>query len=154
MMNENGAVLNLLRITMAAYLVLSAILTWTAIEVGVPYIVGGTGNPESVADDFMQRGTGISAPGILLIAFAVLLVLTWLPRPWRAIPVLLVVVPATVWLILSAAALTLPSGPFSSDIGGLGVALWLLSLATLVLMIVLALVAGFRAMRRASASED
>ncbi|HEX2140936.1 MAG TPA: hypothetical protein VHK28_01505 [Candidatus Limnocylindria bacterium] len=95
-MNDGAGALNLLRLTVALFIVLSLILTFVAISVGVPYRVGGIGEIENVGADSFLRGTGLSAPIVFLIAFAVLLALTWLPTPWRAVPVFMIVVAAVV----------------------------------------------------------
>jgi hypothetical protein len=131
----------------AAFVLLSLALTAFAIAERVPHRFGGSGAREDVAADAFARGTGISAPLVFLIVFAVLLALTWLPGRWKALPLFLAAAAGGIGLVAGIAEIPLGSGPFAYPIGPVAVALWFLSVAAIVGMIVTGILAGISALR-------
>lgn len=127
---------------------LTLVLTWIAIEVGVPYRLGGVGEADEVAADAFTRGTGISAPLAFLVVFVVLLALSWLPGRWKAIPLGLAAAAGSVGLVAGLVEIPLGSGPFAYPIGALGMATWFLSVAVLVALVVSGIGAAVSALRR------
>lgn len=140
--------LTLFRTSLAAFAALSLVLTWIAIDVGVPYRLGGVGEADEVAADALMRGTGISAPLVLLVAFLVLLALTWLPGRWKAIPLGLAAAAGTVGAIAGLLEIPLGSGPFAYPIGAFGIAIWFLSVVALVAVVVFGIGALVQLRRR------
>ncbi|HVL52993.1 MAG TPA: hypothetical protein VM344_01880 [Vitreimonas sp.] len=145
--------LTLFRASVAVFVVLSLILTWIAIEIGVPFRLGGAGQREQVAADALTHGTGISAPLVFLVVFVVLLALSGLPGRWKAIPLFAAAIAGGVGLVAGVAEIPLGSGPFAYPIGGLGIAIWFLSIATAVVLVVSAITAAISIIRRHRATE-
>jgi len=142
--------LDLFRLSLIAFIVLSLALTGIAIAVGVPYRLGGRGETENVASDAFARGTGISAPLVFLIVFAILLALTWLPGRWRAVPLLLAALAGGVGVVAGVAEIPLGSGPFAYDIGPLGILLWITSLLAAIGIVIFGISAAASSLGRGS----
>jgi hypothetical protein len=139
--------LKLFRTLIVVFVALSLALTFFAIEARVPYRFGGSGARDDVAADAFAHGTGISAPLVFLIAFVGLLGLTWVPGRWKALPLMLAAVAGVIGLIAGVAEIPLGSGPFAYPVGVLPVALWLLSMAALIGIVISGVVAGISAVR-------
>jgi hypothetical protein len=139
--------LALFRGSVVVFVALSLVLTAFAIAEQVPYRLGGSGAREDVAADAFGRGTGISAPIVFLIVFAVLLALTWLPGRWKAAPLFLTAIAGSIGVTAAIAEIPLGSGPFAYPIGPLAVALWFVSIATAAGIVITGVLAGVSAWR-------
>ena len=146
--------LKLFRIVVGVFVALSLALTFFAIEAQVPYRFGGSGARDDVATDAFAHGTGISAPLVFLVAFVVLLALTWIPGRWKAIPLFLTAVAGVIGFIAGIAEIPLGSGPFAYPLGAVPVALWLLSMAAVIGIVISGLAAGISALRHPTRSVD
>ena len=144
--------LTLFRALVVVVVALSLVLTAFAIQDQVPYRFGGTGAREDVATDAFAHGTGISAPLVFLIVFVVLLALTWLPGRWKALPLLLTAVAGAIGLIAGIAEIPLGSGPFAYPIGPLPVALWVVSIAAVIGVVMFGIVAAISALHHSTRS--
>lgn len=139
--------LTLFRVLVVVLIALSVALTLIAIAEGVPYRFGGSGEAENVGRDALLHGSGISAPIVFLIAFALLLTLSWLPGRWRAIPIFLSALAGAIGIVAGVAEIALGSGPFAYDIGLIGVVLWLASILSAAGIVVLGFIAGVSSLR-------
>ena len=140
------------RTSALAFLILSVILTALAIANRVAYRFGGQGDPDRILDDVVLKGTGLSAPIVFLIVFALLFALTWLPRPWRAIPLAIIAIFGVVGLIAGIGEIDggLPRAGLSPFI----TAIWLLTLVVVVAMVVTATTSAIDALKRRRVPES
>lgn len=145
---SNLTPLSLFRASVVVFVAASLALTAFGIAGRVPYRVGGAGARENVAADAFGRGTGISAPIVFLIIFAILLALTWLPGRGKVAPLFLAAIAASIGLGAGIAEIPLGSGPFAYPIGPLGVALWFVSIAAAAGIVITGFLAGASAWRR------
>jgi hypothetical protein len=139
--------LTLFRLLVVVFVALSVALTLVAIQAQVPYRFGGSGARDDVGADAFAHGTGISAPLVFLIALVVLLALTWVPGRWKALPLFLAAVAGMIGLMAGLAEIPLGSGPFAYPIGILPVALWTLSMAAVIGIVVFGVLAAISAFR-------
>lgn len=146
-MMRNRSSLVLFRTSVVGFVAVSLALTAVAIAEQVPYRFGGSGTREEVPADAFAHGTGISAPIVFLVVFAVLLALTWLPGRWKAVPLFLGAIAATIGLGAGIAEIPLGSGPFTYPIGPLAVALWFVSIAAAAGIMITGILAGISSSR-------
>ena len=140
------------RASTLAFLILSVVLTVLGIANRVAYRFGGRGDPDRILDDVVLKGTGLSAPIVFVIVFALLFALTWLPRPWRAIPLALVAIFGVVGLIAGIGEIDggLPRAGLSPFVS----AIWLLALVVVAAMVVTATASAIDALKRRRAPES
>jgi hypothetical protein len=135
-----------------AFLVLSVVLTVLGIANRVAYRFGGRGDPDRILSDVLLKGTGLSAPIVFVIVFALLLALTWLPRPWRGIPLALVAIFGVVGLIAGIGEID--GGLPRAGLSPLVSAIWLLALAVVVAVVVTAIASAIDAVKRRRVPES